>query len=59
MSEPQIPTFVQNADAFAQVFGPHEAPMVIDFAHLPWETSGHRDDFIKLITEKTIPAGGA
>lgn len=58
MSEPQIPTFVQNADAFAQVFGPHEAAMIIDCAHLPWETSGQRDEFIRLLTVPSIPAGG-
>lgn len=51
MSEPQIPTFIQNVEAFANTFGPHEAPMVIDFAHLPWLTSTHRDEFIKLLTE--------
>jgi len=51
VSEPQIPTFIQNVEAFANTFGPHEAPMVIDFAHLPWLTSTHRDEFIKLLTE--------
>lgn len=56
MSEPQIPTFIQNVEAFADTFGPNEPGMIIDFAHLPWITSTHRDEFINLLTK---PRGGA
>ena len=43
----QLPTFVQNVEAFADALGPMQAPVVLDLAQVPWLTSAQRDDFIE------------
>lgn len=52
MSEPQIPTFINNVEAFVNVLGPLDAPLVMDLAQIPWITSGQRDQFIADITRR-------
>lgn len=52
MSGPQIPTFVQNVDAFAQAMGPTQADLVLDLAQVAWTTSAQRDDFINALMRK-------
>ena len=50
MVGPQIPTFLDNVEAFVERLGPMHAPIVIDLAQLPWQTSGQRDEFIDTLT---------
>jgi hypothetical protein len=52
MSEPQIPTFIQNVEAFVNVLGPMEAPLVVDLSQVAWTTGGQRDKFIADITRR-------
>ncbi len=52
---PQIPTFVQNVEAFANAMGPMRAPLIIDLAQAHWQTSVERDDFIDaLVTPEEV-----
>jgi len=54
--------FINNLDAFTRAFGIDNAPMVIAFSTLPWESDEQRDDFIKDITKinfKQVNAYGA
>lgn len=47
---PQIPTFVDNVEAFANVLGPQRAPVIVDLAQIAWLTSEQRDDFLEALT---------
>lgn len=52
MGDPQLPTFVQNVQAFVDALGVHNANIVLDLAQVPWTTSSQRDDFIDAFTVK-------
>ena len=41
---------IRNLDAFTRALGVENAPTIISFSLLPWQSDLHRDDFIKDIT---------
>ena len=45
-----IAVFIRNLDAFTQALGIENAPAIVHFSLLPWESDQQRDDFIKDIT---------
>lgn len=47
---PQIPSFVENVEAFANILGPKRASVIIDLAQVPWLTSEQREDFTEALT---------
>lgn len=46
----QMPSFVDNVEAFAAALGPVHAPVVLDLAQVPWLTSVQRDEFVEALT---------
>lgn len=43
-------SFVDDLDAFTRAFGIENAPMIISFATLPWDSVDQRDSFILDVT---------
>lgn len=41
---------VRNIDAFVRAFGIENAPIVMSFSTLPWQSDEQRDSFIKDVT---------
>lgn len=42
--------FLRNLAAFTEALGVENAPAIITFSLLPWESDDHRNDFIKDLT---------
>jgi hypothetical protein len=51
--------FLRNLAAFTDALGVENAPAIITFSLLPWESDDHRNAFIKDLTGINIPEKNA